>query len=118
MAARSGVRRSSLPRDSRPVRRGQSEVLFFLSLLIFLALTLGAVIVAQKVTISYLTREFPRVAEHNFRALQASVGALDARLTEQLQELRRACVLERADGLLPPPAPGAFDQLAPKAGGY
>lgn len=96
----------------RPASAGVGNVVFFLSLIIFLALTLGSVIVAQKVTISYLTREFPRVAEHNFRALQANVAAVETRLTEQLQELSRACVVQRADGLLPP-SPGMFDLPVP-----
>lgn len=83
-----------------------AEVPFFLGLLFFLIFSLGSVIIAQKMTLRYVTREFPRVAEANYRALQANLGLLDQRMSGQLAELRAVCA---------PPSPAAGLPLAEPA---
>ena len=103
-----------MPRAGRrraAVRPPRGDVLFFLGTLLFLTVTLGTIIVAQKMTIQYLAREFPRVAEHNYRAVQANLRAAEARLTLQLAEVSHACISARHE--LPPflpPAPESVPQ--------
>lgn len=90
--------------------RRNSDIPFFLGLILFTVFALGAVIVGQKMTIHYFVRQFPLVAEHNFRALQADLRAVEARLTSQLTEVSNACITVRqtlpiAPPVMAPPAP-------------
>lgn len=78
--------------------------MFFIGVILFLTVTLGSVIVAQKMAILYISREFPRVAEHNYRALQANLRAVEISLTRQLAEVSNACI--RTQQPLPLNVPG------------
>lgn len=78
----------------------QGDVLFFIGVILFLTVTLGTVIVAQKIVIHYISREFPRVAEHNYRVLQANLRTVEISLTRQLAEVSNACIRTQQ---MPPP---------------
>ena len=95
------------PRASaKPTRRdrlaGRNDVAFFLAMILFLVFSLGSVIVSQKVAIRYMVREFPRVAEHNYRTLQNNQQALGERLLRQMEVMQNACAQTRGGWLLPP----------------
>ena len=88
--------------QSGPESKLYSEVPFFIAAIIFLVLVTGGIIVAQKYTISYLSRESPRVAQYNYQVLQANLAAVEERLTQQIVELKNMCRV--TDRPVEPPA--------------
>lgn len=83
-----------------------------MAVIMFLVFTLGSVIVAQKIAISYLAREFPRVAESNYRTLQSDLAAVEERISRRLDAVAATCQVEPR-GLLPPPAFDLPERMIP-----
>ncbi|MDD5109917.1 MAG: hypothetical protein PHI63_01720 [Patescibacteria group bacterium] len=95
-----------------PAASNNGEVPFFLAVIVFLIFSLGSVIVAQKMAINYMAREFPRVAENNYRTLQSNLAAAEARLSQKLDAVAATCQ-DEPGGLLPPPALDSPERMIP-----
>ncbi|MDO8560191.1 MAG: hypothetical protein Q7S23_04145 [bacterium] len=78
------------------------DVAFFLAIIMFLLFALGSVIVAQKIALRYMVREFPRVAEQNYRTLQDDLRTMEERMSRQMEIIYNACAPARGGWLLPP----------------
>lgn len=100
------------PRRGPPAVHG--PVVFFLAIILFLLFSLGSVVVAQKVALTYMVREFPRVAERNYRVLQDDLQALEGRLSRQMEIIGNVCASPRGGWVVPPnPDAASLPRITP-----
>lgn len=74
------------PRGPYSCQSCTGTVTFFFWLLCLVCLVMGMVIVGLTAKLNYFSRQFPKVAEHNYRTMRADMVAMERRLTQVTEQ--------------------------------